>query len=65
MADWREQCHSFESMGAAGFSLLNLNGAGEPVALYGGTFSSDLLEGQSYGRIARRIAWDCSLLLGT
>jgi putative ABC transport system permease protein len=44
MADWREQCHSFESMGAAGFSLLNLNGAGEPVALYGGTFSSDLLE---------------------
>jgi predicted permease len=44
MADWREQCHSFESMGAAGFSLLNLYGAGEPVALYGGTFSSDVLE---------------------
>jgi hypothetical protein len=44
MADWREQCHSFESIGAAGFSLLNLNGAGEPVALYGGAFSSDVLE---------------------
>ena len=43
LADLRDQCNSFESIGAANFSLLDLTGAGEPQALYGAAFSSETL----------------------
>jgi putative ABC transport system permease protein len=42
LADWRERCRTFDSIGAANFALLNLTGDGEPEALYGAAFSSEL-----------------------
>lgn len=43
LADVRDGCPSFESLGAARFSLLDLTGTGEPQALYGAALSAEML----------------------
>jgi putative ABC transport system permease protein len=43
LADIRDQCPSFESIGGASFSLLDLTGTGEAQALYGAALSADMM----------------------
>lgn len=40
--DWRQRNRSFQNVGAYSFTLLNLPGGNEPVALYGSRISYDL-----------------------
>ena len=39
---WKEQAHSFETLGAVGFASFNLTGQGEPEQLTGGTLSPSI-----------------------